>query len=231
MFQSEEDAHMSETTAAAGPEELWLAAARERVAETRATLESLDEAIDDSFIAAVRLIRRASGKVVTVGVGTSGPVARRMAHLLATSGTPAVYLHPGDALHGALGAITAGDVILAMSKGGQSAEMNDFVTRARRRGAGIVALTANPASPLGQLADVTVRLPDVAGGDPGGVIAMGSSLLASAWGDALAIVLMRITGYGWDQVLDSHPSGAVGEIRQLPEALPRLPDVPRSERL
>ena len=221
---------MGQTEMASRPQELWLAAARERAAQTRLTLESLDTAIDESFVATVELIRRASGKVITIGVGTSGPVARRMAHLLATSGTPAVYLHPGDALHGALGAVTAGDVILAVSKGGQSAEMNDFVTRARRRGAGIVALTAKPASRLGQLADVTVTLPDVAGGDPGGVIAMGSSLLAAAWGDALAIVLMRITGYGWDQVLDSHPSGAVGEIRQLPEALPRLPDVSSSGR-
>jgi arabinose-5-phosphate isomerase len=94
---------MGQTEIASRPQELWLAAARERAAETRLTLESLDMAIDESFVATVELIRRTSGKVITIGVGTSGPVARRMAHLLATSGTPAVYLHPGDALHGALG--------------------------------------------------------------------------------------------------------------------------------
>lgn len=220
---------MSEGTrigqAAAGRDNAWLAAARVRVDESATAIQSLAGSLDGTFVAAVELIRKASGKVIPIGVGTSGPVARRMAHLLSTSGTPALYLHPGDALHGGLGAVTTGDVIVAISKGGESGEMNDFVRRARQRGAAIVALTAKPGSSLGELADVTVTLPNVPQADPGGVIAMGSSLVAAVWGDALAIVLMQITGYGWDRVMDAHPSGAVGTISALPPALPRLPDV------
>ena len=186
-----------------------LRAGRSRILCEAEALRLIGDSLDESFVAAVRLIRMAPGKVVTVGVGTSGPVARRMAHLLSTSGTASLFLHPGDALHGALGAITAADVVLAISKGGGSAEL---------------VLTASAESPLAQAADVAVVLPQTPDSDPGGIIAMGSSLAAAAWGDALAIVLMQISGYSWDQVIDAHPSGAVGQREQLPPALSRLPD-------
>lgn len=204
-----------------------IAAGRQRIAEEAAALRSVGESLDDSFVGAVRLIRESAGKVVTVGVGTSGPVARRLAHLLATTGTPAVYLHPGDALHGGLGAIEAHDVVLAISKGGRSAELNDFVRLATDRGASVLAVTAVAESPLSQLADVAVVLPGTPEADPGGVVAMGSGLVVAAWGDALAIVLMQISGYGWDQVIGAHPSGAVGQRRELPAPLPPLPDPAR----
>jgi D-arabinose 5-phosphate isomerase GutQ len=199
-----------------------LAAARDRVQHEVAAAEAVGTALDSTFVAAVRLVLAATGKVIAIGVGTSGPVARRMAHLLSTSGTPSLFLHPADALHGSLGAISAGDVVLAISKGGRSDELNEFAARAKRRGAALLVLTAAADSPLGQLADVTVVLPQTAEGDPGGVIAMGSSLAAAVWGDALAIVLMQSTGYGWDKVMDTHPSGAVGEREGLPPDLPQL---------
>jgi len=201
-----------------------LAAGRARILAEAEALRSVGKALDDSFVLATQLIRAASGKVFTVGVGTSGPVAGRMAHLLSTSGTPAVFLHPGDALHGGLGAVTAGDVVLAISKGGGSTELNDFTSRAKARGAQLLAVTSKPDSPLALAADVAVILPQSPQSDPGGVIAMGSSLAVAAWGDALAIVLMQISGYAWEQVIDAHPSGAVGQRKAMPEALPRLPD-------
>jgi D-arabinose 5-phosphate isomerase GutQ len=166
----------------------------------------------------------ARGKVVAVGVGTSGPVARRMAHLLSTSGTPSLFLHPGDALHGGLGAITAADVVLAISKGGGSAELNEFIGLAKTRGAAVLVLTARAESPLARAADVAVIPRQTPESDPGGIIAMGSSLAAAAWGDALAIVLMQMSGYSWEQVIDADPSGAVGQREQPPAALGRLPD-------
>jgi D-arabinose 5-phosphate isomerase GutQ len=201
-----------------------LEAGRSRIFCEAEALRLIGESLDESFVAAVRLIRMAPGKVVTVGVGTSGPVARRMAHLLSTSGTASLFLHPGDALHGGLGAITAADVVLAISKGGGSAELNEFMRLAKTRGAALLVLTASAESPLARAADVAVVLPQTPDSDPGGIIAMGSSLAEAAWGDALAIVLMQISGYSWDQVIDAHPSGAVGQREQLPTALSRLPD-------
>jgi D-arabinose 5-phosphate isomerase GutQ len=201
-----------------------LRAGRSRISHEAEALHLVGDSLDESFVAAVRLIRAAPGKVVTVGVGTSGPVARRMAHLLSTSGTPSLFLHPADALHGGLGAITAADVVLAISKGGGSAELNEFIRLAKTRGAAVLVLTAKAESPLAGAADVAVVLPQTPDSDPGGIIAMGSSLAAAAWGDALAIVLMQISGYSWEQVIDAHPSGAVGQREQLPAALSRLPD-------
>lgn len=201
-----------------------LKAGRSRIFDEADALRLIGDSLDESFVAAVRLIRMARGKVVTVGVGTSGPVARRMAHLLSTSGSPSLFLHPGDALHGGLGAITATDVVLAISKGGGSAELNEFIRLAKTRGAAVLVLTARAESPLARAADVAVILPQTPDSDPGGIIAMGSSLAAAAWGDALAIVLMQISGYSWEQVIDAHPSGAVGQREQLPAALGRLPD-------
>jgi D-arabinose 5-phosphate isomerase GutQ len=170
-----------------------LAVGRSRIFEEAQALRLVGESLDESFVAAVRLIRSSEGKVVTVGVGTSGPVARRMAHLLSTTG-------------------------------GGSAELNEFMRLARTRGAALLVLTAKEESPLARAADVAVVLPQTPDSDPGGIIAMGSNLAVAAWGDALAIVLMQISGYSWEQVIDAHPSGAVGQREQLPAALPRLPD-------
>lgn len=202
-----------------------LASARDRIRAEVAALEAVESGLDETFVAATRLVLAMTGKVLVIGVGTSGPVARRMAHLLSTSGTPSLFLHPTDALHGSLGAITDGDVVVTISKGGRSAELNEFATLAQRRGAKLLVLTASPDSPLGQLGDVTVTLPTTEDADPGGLIAMGSSLAVAAWGDALAIVLMQLTGYGWDQMMDSHPSGAVGEHKERPADLPSLAEL------
>jgi arabinose-5-phosphate isomerase len=168
--------------------------------------------LDETFHSAVELVLSAPGRVLVTGVGTSGPIAHRLAHLLSASGTPALHLHPADALHGSLGAVITGDVVVAVSKGGRSAELNEFAARCKERGARLLVLTGAPESPLAALADVAVTLPETPGADPGGVIAMGSSLAAAAWGDAFAWVLMRLRGYSWDSVLHAHPAGAVGHL-------------------
>lgn len=199
-----------------------LLAARARIEAEADALMAVGAGLDESFLDVVRLIQSATGKVLVVGVGTSGPVARRMAHLLATCGTPAVFLHPADALHGGLGAVAPGDVVMAASKGGSSRELNDFIVLAQGRGAKAVILTANGDSELGRIGDVTVVIPQTHDADPGGLVAMGSSLAVAVWGDALASVLMQVTGYSWDSVLEAHPSGAVGQRAELPAALPSL---------
>lgn len=204
---------MSSTPSSHGStgEEL-LQLARDRVRADAQAVESIAATLDASFLHALDLVAAAPGKVVVVGVGTSGPIARRMAHLLSTSGTPSLFLHPADALHGSLGAITAGDVVIAISKGGRSSELNDFAALAQARGADLLCVTSAADSPIAQLADLAVVLPQTEDADPGGIIAMGSSLAVAAWGDALALALRERSGYSWEEILRAHPSGAVGRL-------------------
>ena len=185
---------------------------RARVRAEVAAFATVEAQIDERLPAAARILLEATGKVIPVGVGTSGVTARRLAHLLSVTGTPALFLHPADGLHGSLGAIEPGDVVIAISKGGQSAELNEFTRRAKTRGAKVIVLTSRDGSELAALGDVTVALPTPDGADPGGVIAMGSTLIASAWGDALAVALMDARGYAWAEVLYTHPGGAVGQL-------------------
>lgn len=199
--------------------EAMLAAAREAVRLEAASVAAVVDQIDDTFTQVADLLVATTGKVFVVGSGTSGAIARRMAHLLAVSGTPAVFVHPMDALHGTMGAFAKGDVLIGISRGGETGEINDLMVLAQRRGLPVVALTAERDSTLGRGADITVVLTTAEGGDPGGVIAMGSTLVTAVWGDALAYVLMRRTGYGWDQVLETHPAGAVGKMTELPTSL------------
>jgi arabinose-5-phosphate isomerase len=187
---------------------------RARVRAEATALAKLELCIDQSLADAVHIILSCSGKVISAGLGTSGMMARRLAHLLSVTGTPAVFLHPSDGLHGSLGAIVDGDVVISISKGGQTVELNEFTRRARSRGAIIIVLTGDIGNELGGLGDVTVRLPTPTGADPGGVLAMGSTLIVGAWGDALAAALMDARGYGWSEVLFAHPGGAVGHLSE-----------------
>jgi arabinose-5-phosphate isomerase len=204
------------------PEDQILQSAREVVRREGAAAAGIAEQLDGSFLASVSLLLGCRGKVVVAGSGTSGTVARRMAHLLSVCGTPAVFLHPMDALHGSLGAVSEGDVVVAISKTGGSAELNDFAGRAQERGAQILSLSARADSALGRLSDVNVQIVSAHDADPGGVIAMGSTLAMSAWGDALAVTLMRLRGYSWAQVLSAHPAGGVGQLVDAPAELPPL---------
>ncbi|GAA2726678.1 KpsF/GutQ family sugar-phosphate isomerase [Cellulomonas aerilata] len=208
---------MTETAGASA-----LDAARDLVRREGRGVTEVAEHLDDTFLAAVDLLTACTGKVFVTGSGTSGAIARRMAHLLAVCGTPSVFLPAMDALHGTMGAVVSGDVLITISRGGESAELNDLSTRVQQRGVPVMAITAARGSTLGTLADLTVVLDVSEQVDPGGVIAMGSTLVAAVWGDALAYVLMRARGYGWDEVLFTHPAGAVGRIRELPDALPGL---------
>lgn len=187
-----------------------LQAAQQLIKAEAAALMGLQSQLDTRLMTAAQLILQRPGKVLTAGVGTSGHVAQRLAHLLSVTGTPAVFVHPADGLHGGLGVVQPGDVLFSVSKGGQSEELNEFTRRAKKLGAKIIVLTMDPNSELSQLADLAVGLSIPAEADPGGIVAMGSTLVTSAWGDALSIILMQMRGYGWDSVLFTHPNGAVG---------------------
>jgi acetyl esterase/lipase/D-arabinose 5-phosphate isomerase GutQ len=175
------------------------------VEAVRATLRS------EEFANLIDLLD-AAPRLVTTGAGTSASVARRMAHLLSTSGTPAHFLSPTEALHGSIGSVAAGDALIAFSKGGQSAEINDILRRVDRRGAITIAVTCEPDSPIVGIAQHTIVLPTTTDSDPGGILAMGSTLAAAAWSDAVVLALRDRHGTSWAQVLDTHPAGAVGML-------------------
>ncbi|MDR2381458.1 MAG: SIS domain-containing protein [Bifidobacteriaceae bacterium] len=187
-----------------------LEAGRQVVARELTGLQALIDQFDPAFLDVVGVLLKLRGKAFVAGAGTSGAIAQRMAHLLSVCGSPALYLQPMDALHGTMGAVTADDALIAISRGGKSGELNQLAERVQARGATVIALTSAVDAPLAQTADVVVLLPTDNAIDPGGVVAMGSTLVAGAWGDALAQVLMRAKGYSWEQLLFTHPAGAVG---------------------
>lgn len=172
---------------------------------------SLADQFDDTFVQAVEKILACSGHVLVAGSGTSHAVAYRLAHLLSCCGTPALFIHPGDAQHGGAGAVTAQDVVIVISKGGETVEVNHLVRISKERGATVIALTEKPNSTLAQMSDVVVRVHPPAEIDPYGMIATGSSLFNSAWGDALCVVLLKLRGYTREQFGQTHPGGAVGK--------------------
>ena len=187
-----------------------LALARETIRQDAVAVLAAVDAVGDGFARAVELLFACRGKAIVTGMGTSGATAQRIAHLLAVGGTPAFFAHPADGLHGGLGAVTEQDVVLAISKGGESAELNAYVERAKGRGAQAVAMTAEPASTLAGLADATILVRTPIEADPGGMIAMGSALANCAVGDALVVALMHLRQYPWQSFEFTHPGGAVG---------------------
>jgi D-arabinose 5-phosphate isomerase GutQ len=172
---------------------------------------ALAGSVEPQLVAIAHRILAIDGKVVTTGSGTSGIMAERLAHLLSVCGTPAVYLPSMDALHGGMGAITAQDLVLAISKTGRSNELTTLTDRLVQRGIDVVAVTENAASPFASAATVVVALPPTpADADPGDLIAMASTLAVGAWGDALAVVTMAMRGHTLHDVVDNHPAGGVG---------------------
>ena len=180
-----------------------------------AAVASLAGQLDGSFETAVRTLLACEGKVLVSGSGTSHAVALRFAHLLSCVGTPALFLHPGDSQHGASGAVAAGDVWIGLSKGGETVEVVFLAGIARKRGAKVLAITEQPGSSLGRLADVILCVTAPEGVDPFGMVATGSSLLNSALCDAICAALLELRGYTVDDFGETHPGGAVGhKIRQ-----------------
>ena len=181
------------------------------LAREAAALAALVGAVETSAVSVARQMLAITGKVVTTGSGTSGIMAERLAHLLSVCGTPAVYLPSMDALHGGMGAITASDLVIAISKTGRSQELTNLVGRLGDRGIHVVALTESPESPFAVAAASVAALPPTpADADPGDLIAMASTLAVGAWSDAVAVVAMSLRGHTLGDVIDSHPAGGVG---------------------
>jgi len=180
-------------------------------AEGAAILAMADQ-LDGAFCDAVTLVSSTTGVVMTTGSGTSGTIARRLAHLLATCGVHAFFVHPADALHGSSAAVTCGDVLIVLSKAGKSAEINDFVQVARERGGKVISLTWKPDSVLGTLSDVVLALPNAVDAEGDGVLPFGSTLAAGALCDALCLGVKNVRGFTLATLAQTHPSGATAEL-------------------
>ncbi len=171
----------------------------------------LAEQLKPTFIQAVKTLLNCKGHVLVAGSGASHAVALRFAHLLSCCGTPALFLHPGDSQHGSAGAVRQQDVVVLLSKGGETAEVNFLAKLAREREASVIAITENPTSTLAGISDITLEVKTPENVDPYGMIATGSSLSNSAFCDALCVVLLNLRDYSREQFGQTHPGGAVGK--------------------
>ncbi len=203
--------------------ERLLRLAREVLLTEAAGIRALVERLDGSFLAAVQLVLQCPGRVVVSGMGKSGHISRKIASTLASTGTPAFFVHPAEASHGDLGMITAQDVFIALSNSGEVAEILEIVPHVRRQGARIIALTGRPESSLAQAADVHLNTAVDAEACPLGLAPTASTTAALAMGDALALALLDARGFSAEDFARSHPGGALG--RRL---LTHVRDVMRS---
>ena len=203
---------------------------RAGIAALEAALLQPASGLAGRFDAAVALITRATGRVIVTGMGKSGHVGRKIAATLASTGTPAYFVHPGEASHGDLGMIQAGDAILALSWSGETAELADIITYSRRYGIALVALTSNAESALGREADVCLDLPKSEEACPNGLAPTTSTTMQLALGDALAVALLEARGFTAQDFRQFHPGGKLGanlsfvrDIMHKDEAIPLVP--------
>jgi arabinose-5-phosphate isomerase len=187
-----------------------LAAARRVLTMASEALTSLADTLDGDFTRAVGLMLAAKGRVIVSGMGKSGHVARKIAATLSSTGTPAYFVHPAEASHGDMGAIIRQDVLLLLSWGGETAELSDLITYAKRHRIPIVAIGANPDSTLIKAADVSLLLPRAPEACPMGLAPTTSTTMMLSLGDALAVALMERKGFSPDQYRDFHPGGSLG---------------------
>ena len=175
-----------------------------------AAVAALAGRIGSEFGQAVELILQRHGRVIVTGIGKSGHIARKLAATLASTGTPAYFVHAAEAAHGDLGMITPEDVVIALSNSGTSAEILTIVPLVKRQGARLISMTGNPASPLAQQADVHLDAAVDEEACPLNLAPTASTTAALALGDALAVALLDARGFGAEDFARSHPGGALG---------------------
>ncbi|MCL4748477.1 MAG: KpsF/GutQ family sugar-phosphate isomerase [Burkholderiaceae bacterium] len=184
--------------------------------------------VDDAFVSACEIVLACRGRVVVSGMGKSGHVARKIAATLASTGTPAFFVHPADASHGDLGMITSDDVLLALSNSGTTDELLAIVPLVKRRGARLVAITGNPDSTLARLADAHLDATVEREACPLNLAPTASSTAMLAMGDALAVAVLDARGFSEEDFARSHPGGALGRLllTQVADVMRTADDMP-----
>ena len=196
-----------------------------------AAVAALAERVDAGFERALALILACHGRVIVTGIGKSGHIARKLAATLASTGTPAYFVHAAEAAHGDLGMITPQDVVIALSNSGSSEELLTIVPLVKRQGARLIAMTGKPDSPLAQEADAHLDAAVSEEACPLNLAPTASTTAALALGDALAVALLDARGFGAEDFARSHPGGALGRrllthVRDVMRDSARVPRVP-----
>jgi len=212
------------------------AAARVLALERRG-LDALEAGLDGAFARAVDILHALTGRVVVTGMGKSGHVARKMAATFASTGTPALYVHPGEASHGDLGMIAQTDAVIALSNSGNTSELSDLIAYARRFSIPLIAVTAKSESTLATHADCVLQLPAAEEACPMGLAPTTSTTVMLALGDCLAVALLERAGFSSQDFHLLHPGGTLGgrlmrvrDIMHGPEEMPLIgPDAPMSD--
>ncbi len=171
---------------------------------------SIVDRLDESFIRAVELLRACRGKVVVTGVGKSGHIGAKIAATLASTGTPSFFLHSGEALHGDLGMVMKGDVILAISNSGETDEILKLLPHLKQHGLKLIVMTGNPESTLAKAGDAILNVRILEEACPLGLAPTTSTTVALAMGDALAVVLLEDKGFNHEDFARRHPGGILG---------------------
>lgn len=221
-----------------GPEH-FLATARQVVTDEARALDALAAGFDERFADAVRLILKAEGRVIVSGIGKSGHIGRKIAATLASTGTPAHFVHPAEASHGDLGMLSKGDVVLAISNSGEAPELANLLVFTRRFDIPLIGLSSRPESTLMTQADVQLEIPALGEACGYGIVPSISTTLTLAMGDALAIAIMKHRDFRPENFRDFHPGGKLGarlsKVRDLMhggDALPLVAETsPMSEAL
>lgn len=199
------------TTARPAPDVTGVLEAGRRVLRLEAeSLYALEARLDETFVHAVRMILDASGRVIVSGIGKSGIVGRKVSATLTSTGTPAIFLHPVEGLHGDLGIVGRDDVAILLSKSGESSELTGLVEYLKRLGVGIIAITGRRGSTLGRLANVVLDCSVAEEACPYDLAPTSSSTAALAMGDALAVALLQSRGFTRDDFARLHPGGTLG---------------------
>lgn len=183
---------------------------RRVLGDEAAGLEALARVLGADFVAALDVLDGLTGRVVVTGMGKSGHVARKIASTLASTGTPALFVHPAEASHGDLGMIIEGDVLLALSNSGETPELADLVAYAKRHDIPLVGITSVADSTLAGAADVTLLLPQTTEACPMGLAPTTSTTMMMALGDALSVALLERKGFSRDDFHVLHPGGKLG---------------------
>ena len=204
-----------------------LASGRRVIAVEAAALAALEASLDGSFVAAVEMLAGVAGRIVVTGMGKSGHVACKIAATLASTGSPAMFVHPGEASHGDLGMITVQDAVLALSNSGETAELRDLTLYTRRFGIPLIAMVGRRQSTLAEEADVALVLPAVGEACPMGLAPTTSTTCMLALGDALAVALLERRGFSASDFAVFHPGGKLGnQLKRVDQLMRRGDDLP-----
>ena len=173
-------------------------------------LLKLEESLGEGFVSAIEKLSCVSGRVVVTGMGKSGHIARKLAATLASTGTPALFVHPAEASHGDLGMLTRQDAVLALSNSGETTELGDIVQYTRRFNIPLITIVGRENTSLGDKSDVTIVLPDCPEACPMGLAPTTSTTMALALGDAIAVALLERASFSSSNFQELHPGGHIG---------------------